>query len=98
LTREPTNTIPIAQDAQVTGDEERTRFALELTEVLSAPAVVYQLFDPPRVVIDIPEVKFQLPPYTGNDGGLIRAFTYGKVDNRKSRVVIDLETQEVAGH
>jgi N-acetylmuramoyl-L-alanine amidase len=43
------------------------------------------------VVIDIPQVNFQLPPKTGERGrGVIKAFRYGLVMPGGSRIVIDV--------
>ena len=51
----------------------------------------FTLPDPYRVVIDIPQVNFQLPPKTGERGrGVIKAFRYGLVMQGGSRIVIDV--------
>jgi N-acetylmuramoyl-L-alanine amidase len=51
----------------------------------------FTLADPYRVVIDIPQVVFQLPPKTGESGrGLIKAFRFGLVMQGGSRLVFDL--------
>ncbi len=51
----------------------------------------FTLADPYRVVIDIPQVVFQLPPKSGESGrGLIKAFRFGLVMQGGSRVVFDL--------
>jgi N-acetylmuramoyl-L-alanine amidase len=51
----------------------------------------FTLADPYRVVIDIPQVNFQLPPKTGERGrGVVKAFRYGLVMAGGSRIVIDL--------
>jgi N-acetylmuramoyl-L-alanine amidase len=51
----------------------------------------FTLADPYRVVLDIPQVSFQLPAGTGTAGrGLIKAFRYGLVMPGGSRVVFDL--------
>ena len=77
-----------ATDAEIGGDEGRTRFSL----VLSA-AVPYQYFtlaDPYRLIIDMPDVSFQLPKGSGQQGrGLIQAYRYGLFAPGKSRIVID---------
>jgi N-acetylmuramoyl-L-alanine amidase len=47
--------------------------------------------DPYRLVIDIPQVNFRLPPGTGAAGrGLVKAFRYGLVMPGGSRIVFDL--------
>src|SRR5262245_52167790 len=43
-----------------------------------------------RVVIDLPEVNFHLPPEIGDLGrGLIQAYRYGRIDAGRSRIVMD---------
>jgi len=51
----------------------------------------FTLADPYRVVIDIPQVIFQMPPKVGESGrGLIKAFRFGLVMQGGSRLVFDL--------
>jgi N-acetylmuramoyl-L-alanine amidase len=79
----------IATDARVAGDEHQTRLVVDLSKKIDMRA--FTLANPYRVVIDIPEVNFQLPPKTGERGrGLIKAFRYGLVMPGGSRIVIDL--------
>jgi N-acetylmuramoyl-L-alanine amidase len=79
---------PVATGTRVGGDGSRTRFVTDLTEVVSFS--VYVLPDPYRVVIDLPDVVFDLPPGAGHKvRGLITEFRYGVVDNGRSRIVID---------
>ena len=50
----------------------------------------FTLADPYRVVIDLPQLTFQLPARTGEQGrGLIKAFRYGLVMQGGSRIVVD---------
>jgi N-acetylmuramoyl-L-alanine amidase len=82
-------TFPIASDVRVAGDDKQTRFILDLDRKIDARAFV--LGDPYRVVVDIPQVTFNLPAGSGTAGrGLIRAFRYGLVMPGGSRVVFDL--------
>ncbi|TKW79372.1 MAG: AMIN domain-containing protein [Bradyrhizobium icense] len=81
--------FPIASDARLAGDTKQTRFVLDLDKPIQHRAFV--LADPYRVVIDIPQVSFQLPPGVGTAGrGLIKAFRYGLVMPGGSRIVFDL--------
>ena len=49
---------------------------------------VYVMTDPYRVIIDLPEVSFQLPPGSGSDGfGLVTQYRFGIIGEGKSRVV-----------
>ncbi|MFX4813590.1 AMIN domain-containing protein, partial [Acinetobacter baumannii] len=70
------SSYPIASDARLAGDAKQTRFVLDLDKPITHRAFV--LADPYRVVIDIPQVSFQLPAGVGTAGrGLVRAFRYG---------------------
>jgi N-acetylmuramoyl-L-alanine amidase len=81
--------LPIASDARLAGDGKQTRFILDLDKTISFRA--FPLADPYRVVLDIPQVSFQLPAGTGVAGrGLIKAFRYGLVMPGGSRIVFDL--------
>lgn len=79
-----------ATQAEIAGDDGRTRFSL----LLSSP-VPYQYFvlaDPYRLIIDMPDVSFQLPKGSGQQGrGLIEAYRYGLFAPGKSRIVIDIK-------
>ena len=78
-----------AYAARVAGDQKKTRFVLDLERQLAYTVVV--LSDPFRVVIDMPEVAFDLPPEIGQQGrGLVTRYRYGRLDHGKSRVVIDV--------
>ena len=84
-----TSNFPIASDARLAGDARQTRFILDLDKPIQFRA--FALADPYRVVVDIPQVSFQLAAGTGNAGrGLIKAFRYGLVMPGGSRIVFDL--------
>ncbi len=81
--------FPVASDARLAGDAKLTRFVLDLDKTIQFRA--FALDDPYRVVIDIPQVNFRLPPGTGTSGrGLVKAFRYGMVMPGGSRMVFDL--------
>jgi N-acetylmuramoyl-L-alanine amidase len=81
--------FPVASGARLAGDGQQTRFILDLDQPISVHA--FPLADPYRVVVDIPQVTFQLPPGIGGTGrGLIKAFRYGLVMPGGSRIVFDL--------
>jgi N-acetylmuramoyl-L-alanine amidase len=81
--------FPIASGARLAGDGKQTRFILDLDKPI--PAHAFPLADPYRVVVDLPQVTFQLPPGVGAAGrGLIKAFRYGLVMPGGSRIVFDL--------
>lgn len=81
--------LPVASDIRIAGDEKQTRFILDLDRKVSLRA--FTLADPYRVVIDMPQVTFQLDPGAGTVArGLIKAFRYGMVMPGGSRMVLDL--------
>src|SRR5262249_45496837 len=52
---------------------------------------VYILADPFRAVVDLPDIHFRLPPGIGAAGrGLIKAYRYGRIGAKRSRIVMDL--------
>jgi N-acetylmuramoyl-L-alanine amidase len=80
---------PVATAARLGGDESQTRFVMDLSRKIDLHA--FTLADPYRVVLDIPQVTFALPPKTGESGrGLIKAFRFGLVMQGGSRMVFDL--------
>ncbi len=78
----------IATGARVGGDDVRTRFVADLSRPVSYS--VYVLPDPYRVMIDLPDVTFNLEPGSGEKTlGLISEYRYGEVAPGRSRIVID---------
>ena len=83
------DTFPVATDARLGGDDAQTRFVMDLTHKVDVH--VFTLADPYRVVVDIPQVTFRLPPKAGETGrGMIKAFRFGLVMPGGSRIVLDL--------
>jgi len=77
-----------ATAATLAGDSKRTTFRLELSDGVTAE--IFTLAEPYRVVVDLPDVAFDLADGTGKDGlGLIKAFRYGLFAEHKARIVID---------
>src|SRR5437764_12489433 len=84
----PPDLFPIATEARLGGDASRTRLVMDLSRPIEIAA--FTLADPYRVVVDLPQVTFQLPGRTGEHGrGLIKAFRYGLVMQGGSRIVVD---------
>jgi N-acetylmuramoyl-L-alanine amidase len=80
---------PIASNVRLAGDAMQTRFILDLDKTVQFRA--FTLADPYRVVVDTPQLSFQLPAGAGAAGrGLIKAFRYGLVMPGGSRIVFDL--------
>jgi N-acetylmuramoyl-L-alanine amidase len=78
-----------ASDARLAGDARQTRFILDLDRPVQFRA--FALADPYRVVVDLPQVNFQLASGVGTAGrGLVKAFRYGLVMPGGSRIVFDL--------
>src|ERR1700728_2203762 len=83
------DSYPVATDARLGGDATQTRFVMDLDRKIDLH--VFTLANPYRVVLDIPQVRFQMPPNTGDSGrGLIKTFRYGLVMAGGSRVVLDV--------
>jgi N-acetylmuramoyl-L-alanine amidase len=81
--------FPTASDARLAGDAKQTRFILDLDKAVQFRA--FALADPYRVIVDLPQVSFQLPAGAGVAGrGLVKAFRYGLVMPGGSRIVFDL--------
>jgi N-acetylmuramoyl-L-alanine amidase len=80
--------VPVASDARLGGDDTRTRFVLDLSERVEMNA--FTLADPYRVVVDLPQVTFRMPPRIGESGrGLVKAYRFGLVMQGGSRIVLD---------
>jgi N-acetylmuramoyl-L-alanine amidase len=82
--------LPFASDVRLGGDDSQTRFVVDLSQKIDIAA--FTLADPYRVVIDLPQVAFNLPPKAGETGrGLIKAFRFGLVMAGGSRIVLDIK-------
>jgi N-acetylmuramoyl-L-alanine amidase len=81
--------FPVASEVRLGGDETQTRMVVDVDRNINIRA--FTLANPYRVIIDLPQVIFRLPPRTGESGrGLIKAFRYGLMMAGGSRIVIDL--------
>jgi N-acetylmuramoyl-L-alanine amidase len=79
----------VAKDARLAGDRGRTRFIADLSKKVDV--AVFSLADPYRVIVDLPEVSFQMPPGLGTEKrGLVTGYRYGLFAPGKSRIVIDV--------
>jgi N-acetylmuramoyl-L-alanine amidase len=84
-----TDSVPLATDVRLGGDEAQTRFIMDISQKIDLH--VFTLADPYRIVVDIPQITFQLPQKAGETGrGLIKAFRFGLVMPGGSRIVFDL--------
>lgn len=86
---------PSVSSVRIGVHADKTRFVLELSEEPSYR--IFTLTNPARVVIDLPELTWQLPKdqlteeqLPTNDQGLIKALRYGLFAAGTSRVVLDM--------
>lgn len=80
---------PVAVAAEAESEGPSTRLAITLSQAVEPRAFVMER--PDRVVIELPEVNFQLPKEAGQGReGLISSFRYGLFAPGRSRLVIDL--------
>ena len=80
----------VANDARVAGDRERTRFIADLSKKVDVH--VFALGNPYRVIVDAPDVSFQMPDGVGKSKrGLVTAYRYGLFAPGKARIVIDVD-------
>jgi N-acetylmuramoyl-L-alanine amidase len=83
------NAAAVANDARVAGDRERTRFIADLSRKVELR--VYALGSPYRVIVDAPDISFQMPEGLGKEPrGLVTAYRYGLFAPGKARIVIDV--------
>jgi N-acetylmuramoyl-L-alanine amidase len=80
----------VAKDARLAGDAARTRFIADLSKKVDVS--VFALGDPYRVIIDLPDVNFQMPVGISKEKrGLVTGYRYGLFASGKSRIVIDVD-------
>jgi len=96
---EPAGSAVVAISVALRQDAASARLVFDLSAPVSPNAFV--LADPDRVIIDLPEVNFQVDPQAGRPArpmpsraprtGLVSAFRFGLFAPGRSRIVIDLE-------
>lgn len=80
--------FPTATGVRIGGDDKQTRFVMDFDRKVDLAA--FTLADPYRVVVDLPQVVFQLPQDAGEKGrGLVKGFRYGLIMPGGSRIVLD---------
>jgi len=84
----PAIAAPLVHSARVGDYPAKTRFVLDLTEPVRFD--VFTLADPYRVVIDLPEVAWNIRPEAVPRSRLIRGYRLGLFQPGNSRVVIDV--------
>ena len=78
----------VAISAELEVDQGRTNLVFTLSEPVDARGFV--MSNPDRLVIDLPEVNFQIPQESISFGGLIASYRFGMFAAGRSRIVIDL--------
>ncbi|ATQ68480.1 MULTISPECIES: N-acetylmuramoyl-L-alanine amidase [Methylosinus] len=74
----------------------RARLIFETSAAVAATA--FAVADPPRIVVDLPEIAFRIDPGVGQGAasrrhepaGLVRSFRFGQFAPGRSRIVVDL--------
>jgi N-acetylmuramoyl-L-alanine amidase len=86
----------IAIAAELSTQGPQSKLVLTLSKPVEARAFVMER--PDRVVIDLPEVNFQLDAEAGRrKDGVVQSFRYGLFAPGRSRIVIDLASPAVVG-
>ena len=96
--------VPVADGVELASAGDVTRLVFELTAPVEPRA--YLLADPDRLIVDLPEVNFQIDPELGFSaagravpgrkptkgtlGGAVASYRFGLVAAGKSRIVVDL--------
>ena len=84
---------PVAVAAHLVDDGDAAKLTFDLSGPVEARA--RPILDPDRIVVDFPQVNFQIDPSVGRvvsprSGALVKAFRFGLFGPGKSRVVIEL--------
>src|SRR5271156_2759198 len=84
---------PVAVAAHLFDEGDSARLTFDLSGPVDATA--RPIADPDRIIVDLPEVNFQIDPSVGRvaaprTGALVKAFRFGLFGPGKSRVVIEL--------
>ena len=90
----------MAVGARLSQDENGAKLVFDLSRAVEANASA--LGSPDRLVVDMPDVNFQLDPSVGrvvglSDVSIVKGFRFGAMAPGKSRVVIDLARSACPG-
>jgi N-acetylmuramoyl-L-alanine amidase len=86
-TQKPVATAAVPAQDTVKGDTTRTRFVIGLEKTTEFQ--VFSLSNPNRVIVDLPDVRMQLPaPNPTGPVGLVKSFYGGLAAPGKTRIVI----------
>lgn len=86
-------TPPVAVGARFSQDANAAKLVLDLSRAVDAKAAA--LASPNCIVIDLPEVTFEVDPSVGRvsagpEGSPVKGFRFGQIGSGKSRIVVDL--------
>jgi N-acetylmuramoyl-L-alanine amidase len=85
---------PVAVDARLADEGGVAKLTFDLSAPVEARA--FAMVDPDRIIVDVPEVNFQIDPAIGRAlqgrslGQIVKSFRFGLLGAGKSRIVIDL--------
>jgi hypothetical protein len=85
-TRAYATTPPIASTVQINSNDIDARFIMELSGPVSY--VVYATEAPYRVIIDLPEIDFQLPRRHTGSPSFVKQYRYGSLGAGKARIAV----------
>ncbi len=84
---------PVAVAVKLVPDAGGASLTFDLSRPVDAHA--YTLSSPDRIVVDLPEVVFQIDPFGGageaREAAPVKAFRFGRLAPGRSRIVIDLD-------
>ena len=87
---------PVAVAAHLVEFDGGARLTFDLSGPVEGRA--FALADPDRIIVDVPEVNFQIDPAVGRAaqgrplGAIVKSFRFGLLGPGKSRIVIDLNS------
>jgi N-acetylmuramoyl-L-alanine amidase len=88
--------LPVAVDLAVTGDGSATTVGFTLSTPLEPKVSVLE--KPDRIVLDLPEVNFQIPADAAKrTRGLVKSVRFGLIGPGRSRAVIELAQPALPG-
>jgi len=78
----------VARDIRIGVHRDKTRLVLDLSGTVRHQ--IFALADPYRIVVDLPDISWQVPAAARRQGGLIADLRYGQYQTGNARVVLDL--------
>jgi N-acetylmuramoyl-L-alanine amidase len=92
----PVSPPPVAFGAEVAVEGAATKLTFTMSKAVDATVAVLE--KPDRIVVDLPEVNFQVPAEEGRKArGLVKSVRYGIVAPGRSRIVVELASPALPG-